>query len=197
VKLNNNQRFSNYGNRNFSFIHVLFVNYMYNIFMGNLTHANLDITLGARVLCAIAHLTRNSATNQLFSAQDIKEAAELLFPGSMLKPGLATHISSHCVVNTNSNSATEQRFLWRVSRDKYRLVRKSDISFQSAFRVTWPNLKGCSNRDRELAEWAISTFQQASSGEKHSVLDLFGSARHLFVGESAAEYIARAEDSWK
>ena len=159
-----------------------------------------SMTLGARILCAVVRLTQDSEPGTLFSTKEIRDKVEEMYPGSARQPGLQTHVSAHCVVNAPKNVATEQRFLFRETRDRMRLAQVRDLRMNSDWRVSWPNMETCSNEEQELLVWAKELFLQESSIQPNSatptLLDLAGSAKHLFVAESAAEYISRMNEEW-
>ena len=158
------------------------------------------LTLGARILCAVVQLARKSEGESVFSKQDIAQMVETLFPGSMKQPGLSTHLSSHCVVNTNKNCGTEQRFMLRVGHGRLRLARSTDLVQNRSWVVTWPNFDNASHEEKEMLQWAQAYFGATNPVNRNepspTLLDLAGSARHLFVHESAAEYIAKMNEAW-
>lgn len=159
-----------------------------------------SLTLGARILCAVVKLTQQFGTESVFSKKEISQKVEQMFPGSADQPGLSTHLSSHCVVNASKNSGTEQRFMFRVGHGQLRLVRAADLQHTRSWEVSWPNFESASDEEREMLEWAKalcgSALPSTSSGSLVTLLDLAGSAKHLFVNESAAEYIAKMNEAW-
>jgi len=159
-----------------------------------------SLTLGARILCAVVQLTQQFGAEAVFSKKEISQKVEQMFPGSADQPGLSTHLSSHCVVNTSKNSGTEQRFMFRVGHGQLRLVRAADLQQNRGWEVSWPNFDSASQEERAMLEWAKALCGSAqptpSNGTMVTLLDLAGSAKHLFVNESAAEYIATMNEAW-
>jgi hypothetical protein len=160
-------------------------------------HVSRSLTIGIRVLCAIAKLTREAKSDQLFSSREIRAMVETLYPGETKQSSLSTHVSSNCVVNASKHHTTEQRFLVSVARDQFRLVRATDVIENPHWTVTWPTTEELTPNESELIVFAKEYFE-SYGGESNSpsLLSLSGSARHLFVSESAAEYIAKSNEAW-
>jgi hypothetical protein len=168
--------------------------------MNTTIHVSRGVTIGIRVLCAISKLTQEASADQLFSSREIRDMVEQLYPGCTEPASLSTHVSSNCVVNAPVHHTTEQRFLVRVSRDRFRLARASDLIDNPLWSVTWPTTDELTSDEVNLLGFAQSYFESWTSSypcsQKPSLLSLSGSARHLFVNESAEEYIAKSNEAW-
>lgn len=173
---------------------------MYNTFMNATIHVSRGLTIGIRVLCATAKLTRDAASDRLFSSREIREMVETLYPGATKPSSLSTHVSSNCVVNVSKHHTTEQRFLVSVARDRFRLARGSDLIENPDWSVTWPTTEELTSEESDLLEFAKEYFESYGRDVKESttpsLLSLSGSARHLFVNESATEYISKSNEAW-
>ena len=74
---------------------------------------------------ATALLQRENPERESFTKDEILERAYQLHPGVPCRPGVAIHISQHCLANARPNPA-RYRMLYRTRDGRYRLFRESD-----------------------------------------------------------------------
>ena len=74
------------------------------------------LTIHTEVFLAARLLSRRKTT---FTSQELRDKIEEEFGDT--RPGVATHISAHCVANAPKNSPVTSNYLWRVDWGRYRL----------------------------------------------------------------------------
>jgi len=74
------------------------------------------LTIHTEVFLAARLLSRRKTT---FASQELRDKIEDEFGDT--RPGVATHISAHCVANAPKNTFVAYNYLWRVDRGRYRL----------------------------------------------------------------------------
>lgn len=74
------------------------------------------LTIHTEVFLAARLLSRRKTT---FTSQELRDKIEEEFGDT--RPGVATHISAHCVANAPKNTFVAYNYLWRLDRGRYRL----------------------------------------------------------------------------
>ena len=84
------------------------------------------LTAASSVWVATATLHKENPTRQSFTAEEIRQKVrdQKLFAST--ERTINTHITSHCVANSNLNQSASHRKLYRVDRGLYRLYRNGD-----------------------------------------------------------------------
>jgi len=74
------------------------------------------LTIHTEVFLAARLLSRRKTT---FTSQELRDKIEEEFGDT--RPGVAAHISGHCVANAPKHTYVKYNYLWRVDRGRYRL----------------------------------------------------------------------------
>lgn len=157
---------------------------------------NVDFKVADQVWAATALLHREHPAAADFSVKEILRRAEQIGP---YRPGLATHVSRHCVANLPPAGGA-YRMLFATARGRRRLFRPGDrYDERRAEHKVCPRAEDLPEELRPLLEWY--GWRQAASGEGESLavrrrqaLEVLRNPRPNRLSKEQMRYLAESHD---
>jgi hypothetical protein len=155
------------------------------------------VRVADEVWIALALLHRENPGLASFTAGDIRHRVEKERIAPVLRPGVATHISQHCVANTPPKSGA-YRMLLRLADSRYRLYRPGDECHPGRKGKTTPHRSEIPEIYYGLLDWYEREYCAGSSdGPEDPVLAMIGVGKEIWQDEGGDAFIARLRDEWR
>lgn len=158
------------------------------------------IKVADEVFIAVALLHREFPERADFTQNEIvrRAARENLY--GELRPGVAVHVSLHCVANKSPNPGTYQ-MLYATANGNRRLLRAGDDRHPKRVGKMFPDAEDVPPQYHDLILWAKRRY----GGSKNltgprwldSVFQIFGSGRSVWKGEDPDEYVRSLRKDWE
>lgn len=157
------------------------------------------VRVADEVWIAAATLHRSHPQAPDFSIAEVMAQAESAnLTGKPLRPGVKTHVYSHCVANRPPNSGC-YRMLVETASGRRRLYRSGDPCHpKRASGKSAPKRHEIPAACRELVDWYENEFAAgAPSGVVDPILALRGVGREIWADEDADAYVRRLRAGWQ
>jgi hypothetical protein len=159
----------------------------------------VPVGVAEEVWIAVALLHRENASREDFSIEEILERVkkESLHPA--LRPGVRTHIASHCVANRAVNPA-RLRMLYATARDRRRLYRAGDPVEEGRTGRIVPAPEDIPKRYHPLIDWYQKEYAKAGAGQNEWLSGFFamrGLMKGVWKDEDPDEYVRKLRENWE
>ena len=165
-----------------------------------MSNKKLSIKVADEVFIATALLHREFADRADFTPKEIIRRVERENLYGELRPGVAVHVSLHCVANKAPNSCTYQ-MLYATENGNRRLLLATDDRDRNRVGKMFPDAEDVPPQYHDLILWAKNRY----GGSKNlagprwldSVFQIFGSGRGVWQGEDPDEYVRGLRKDWE
>lgn len=151
-----------------------------------------DIKVADEVFLVVADLhQRNPQAEDFSTAEILRHARELNLTGKV-RPGVAVHVSTHCVANLPPNPG-QYRMLFAPARGRRRLLLAGDPTDPGRSGKIFPDRVDLDPTFWPLLDWALARFNRTAP----TLGGLLGSGKHIWADESADRYVERLRGDWQ
>lgn len=157
----------------------------------------MDVKVADEVWLTLALLHSEQPDRADFSTAEILARAEreAMGPGGVLRPGVRTHLTQHCVASCSPNPG-RYRMLTSTARGRRRIFLPGDPCHHGRVNgKQMPSKAETPSRYHRLLDWYRARMGQQCE-QADPLLELLGTGRETWRNESPDDYVERLRAGW-
>ncbi len=155
-----------------------------------------DLKVADEVFLLMAMLHRQHPDREDFEVKEVLDLAHALKLAGEVRPGVATHLSRHCVANKSPQPGA-YRMLYATEHGRRRLLRPGDDVHPERTGKMFPYLHEVPQQYGELVRWAMERYEAADTAPTGlaGLAQLRGSGKGLWP-EGADAFVREVRKGW-